>query len=236
MALTDNLTHYWKFDEASGNAADTVGSLTLTNNGTATFGAALINNGATLARASSQYFNTTTDVHGGALSAYSIQVWYKPTTAPTGADEHYIQSMNDAPGYSNILYNINAGNLRVRFRQLDNVGAGVDISYTVTLSTSAYHHLVGTWNGTQTEFFVDGVSRGTASISTIETSGSQGFAFGATAGGTDYVNGNIDEIGFWTRALSGTEVTELYNGGMGLAYPFSVAATPRTRTLMGVGS
>ena len=46
---TNNLA-YWKFDEASGNATDaTNNSLTLTNNGTATFGAGLINNGKNLA-------------------------------------------------------------------------------------------------------------------------------------------------------------------------------------------
>ena len=45
MALTDNLVSYWKLDESSGNAADSVGSNTLTNTGTATYAAGKINNG-----------------------------------------------------------------------------------------------------------------------------------------------------------------------------------------------
>ena len=36
MALTTNLVDYYKYDESSGNAADTVGSNTLTNNNTVT--------------------------------------------------------------------------------------------------------------------------------------------------------------------------------------------------------
>ena len=32
--------------------------------------------------------------------------------------------------------------------------------------------------------------------------------------------GEIDEVGFWSRALSASEVTELYNAGAGLTYPF----------------
>jgi hypothetical protein len=36
MTLLDNLVAYWKLDEASGNAADSVTTNTLTNTGTTT--------------------------------------------------------------------------------------------------------------------------------------------------------------------------------------------------------
>jgi hypothetical protein len=35
-----------------------------------------------------------------------------------------------------------------------------------------------------------------------------------------YFNGIIDEVGFWTRLLFSDEVLNLYNAGVGLAYPF----------------
>jgi len=34
-------------------------------------------------------------------------------------------------------------------------------------------------------------------------------------------DGLIDEVGIWSRALNSTEVSELYNSGSGLAYPFT---------------
>ena len=37
-------------------------------------------------------------------------------------------------------------------------------------------------------------------------------------------NGLIDEVGFWHKVLSQSEVTSLYNSGAGLAYPFSASA------------
>jgi hypothetical protein len=43
MALTDNLVAYYKLDESSGNAADIVNSITLTNTST-TYGTGKINN------------------------------------------------------------------------------------------------------------------------------------------------------------------------------------------------
>jgi hypothetical protein len=36
-------------------------------------------------------------------------------------------------------------------------------------------------------------------------------------------DGYLDEIGFWSRALTSTEITQLYNLGAGLQYPFSLS-------------
>ena len=40
--------------------------------------------------------------------------------------------------------------------------------------------------------------------------------------GARLLAGSIDEAGIWSRALSGTEITELYNAGAGITYPFSI--------------
>ena len=37
-----------------------------------------------------------------------------------------------------------------------------------------------------------------------------------------FMNGAIDEVGFWSRWLSNAEIAALYNGGAGLAYPFGL--------------
>lgn len=44
--------------------------------------------------------------------------------------------------------------------------------------------------------------------------------FFANSGGPDPLKGAIDEIGMWKRALTTAEITQLYNGGAGLQYPF----------------
>ncbi len=50
-----------------------------------------------------------------------------------------------------------------------------------------------------------------------------------------YLNGALDEIGLWTRVLTSTEVTQLYNGGAGLAYPLVVPSGPtNVKTFDGV--
>ena len=39
----------------------------------------------------------------------------------------------------------------------------------------------------------------------------------------DYLLGQLDEIGIWSRALTPTEITSLYNNGAGITYPFNPA-------------
>src|SRR5262249_12496362 len=56
-ALASGIVSYWKFDESSGVASDTAGSNSLTNNNTAPYSSAVINNGATLDATNNQYFS-----------------------------------------------------------------------------------------------------------------------------------------------------------------------------------
>lgn len=61
MALTDNLVSYWKLDESSGNASDSVGSNTLTNNGTAGYASGKINNAVDFGTGDNLFFNCSPD-------------------------------------------------------------------------------------------------------------------------------------------------------------------------------
>jgi len=45
------------------------------------------------------------------------------------------------------------------------------------------------------------------------------FNIGARNSATQYTNGIIDEVGIWDRVLTSTEITELYNSGVGKQYP-----------------
>jgi len=45
-----------------------------------------------------------------------------------------------------------------------------------------------------------------------------------------FFKGIIDEVGIWNRALTSTEISELYNSGNGLQYPFGISPTNFTIT------
>jgi len=75
-----------------------------------------------------------------------------------------------------------------------------------------------------------------SSSRTLSATGKDGFRIGAgegTAGSrlpSSFFDGMVDECAVWTRALTGTEITELYNSGNGSQYPFLQVLTLITET------
>ncbi len=92
-----------------------------------------------------------------------------------------------------------------------------------TTNTSTFYFVCLTWNGTTLTPYINGTAQSTSAPS----------GNGGSCGAAETTVGNstgdapvfiIDEIGFWDRALSGAEITSLYNGGVGLQYPFTSSA------------
>lgn len=81
-----------------------------------------------------------------------------------------------------------------------------------TATDNAWHSLAGVFNAGGTASFVnvDGISGSTANI------GSTGFTGGHLRIGTDpfsqFLNGNVQEGGIWPSSLTGTQISNLYNG------------------------
>ena len=81
------------------------------------------------------------------------------------------------------------------------------------LVAGTWHHVVARRSGATAEFIVDGVSAGTEDYGTAAISNSpNGVLIGKRNGGELYMNGLIDEVALWGRALSDDEVSAL-NGG-----------------------
>lgn len=216
-ALTDNLVHYWKLDESSGNAADAVGALTLTNTNTVTYAAAKINNGAVLTAGSSNYL-TGSMTQSTTLAGFSLSFW-----ANRSSNSNYIiVGKDDSENVAGVWIHSD-GNVYFRVENSNTV------FQSATDGTTGWHHYVLTYDGTQGTpanrivGYRDGSS---LTLSTIgddppaTTNATKPFTIGSNEA-TDFSTGTVDEVGVWTRALSGAEVTSLYNGGSGLAYPFS---------------
>lgn len=105
---------------------------------------------------------------------------------------------------------------------------GQDLYGNVDIADGTWHYLAMTnVSGTITGY-VDGASVGT--LSSTGTSFNN-YALGTWKNTPSYNPANnldIDEVGIWDRGLSSTEISDLYNGGAGLAYS---VATP-TKTLL----
>lgn len=241
MAIADDIKAYWKFDESSGNASDSVGSNTLVNNNTATYSTGKINNGAYCADASNQFFKINSSSDLRIKDDLTIAGWfYFDSTEIMWLVDKRSESGEDFSMYA--LY-FSGGNTIALRTTNGSSSSLVDRSVAWTPSTSTWYHIAVTRKSSDgsIKFYINGSQQGstqTGYTGTLRDNSDLPFYVGRykDSGENDRdLDGRVDELGVWARELTSTEIGELYNSGDGLQYPFTVA-TPKSNLLMlGVG-
>lgn len=102
---------------------------------------------------------------------------------------------------------------------------GVDNYVTpapATLNDGNWHHIVFTADGTKWKFYVDGVLRLSVNTTALptHTTGDYDMKIGMFTGGTYEMQGSIDELRLYNRAITFDEVLKSYNYGRGSYKPY----------------
>jgi hypothetical protein len=215
MALINSLVAYYKMDEASGNLVDSTSNNTIVTF-TGGYGAAgIINHGVSFAGVA-QYATLPnaanfTNTSGGSLS---INMWIYMTTAHLTAIANLFGS-NIAPGF---YFPVDQGTNQYDLRYYV-TGVAFNDGTVTTYVASTWYMLTMVKSGGTVSFYRNGTLLGSSSV-----------GGDATVTNTQYIGGDpsseafpgiIDEVGYWSRAITTDEITALYNGGLGLSYPFS---------------
>lgn len=218
MALSTNLVSYWKLDEASGNAADSVGSNTLTNTNTATYSAGKLSNAVNFVAGSTQKLSKTsaTGLPSGS-DARTISCWFKTS------------DINQGGGEGLVGYGTYASVQLFSFSQGTSGKIAIDIGaeareLNYTFSTDTWYHIVATLPGGGSKVFttyVNGVSVGDITFTGTPNTVNSLICFGTNLGSDNYWSGSLDEVGIWSRALTADEVSQVFNSGRGNAYPLT---------------
>ncbi len=209
--LRNGLQAFYKLDDttdASGNGN------TLTNVGSVTFSSGKIGNAAVLTNGTLS--NNSLDFNG--LGGLSVSAWVKVNNN-NSSSWCFISKFSDYNGGQLFFGNNNANSSSLR--AILNVNGSF-----CTLETSNHNVFDGNWHfvtlnfdGQNMKMYVDGQVQGTqAAVGTISNS-SASFVIGGSAQEsypTGPFNGEIDAVGIWNRALTESEITELYNSGSGL--------------------
>mgnify|MGYP001564181253 CR=1 FL=1 len=229
--LLNQIVAYWKLDESSGTAADATGNgYTLSNNNSATYGAGKINNSVIFAASSSQnlYGNSTLGLtQGGDITA---DLWFKPASTPSGGNVYTLFTTGNGGTSPYVRYWIGyadvSGTLKLRFNRERTCISNNFTDYATTLSNGTWYHIVMTYDGTNIRGYLNGslVAGPTAQSGNGNSSCPDTYytSIGSMVSGgfINNTDGSIDEVGVWSRALTGSEITSLYNGGIGRQYPF----------------
>lgn len=212
--LSTSLVSYWNFD--SDNSTDSVGGNDGTDN-SMSYSSGQIGDGADFDGGSS-YISIPTSGFPSGNSARTINLWVYFNTKPA----------NDT-SRSWVIYGTPTATHEIQFeaqqisgeQNLDVDANSLDYFENWSYSTNTWYMVSYTFDGSIARLYVDGSQMGSGSGSqTLATILSLGRIGGNISGGS-YWDGSMDEIGVWDRQLSGSELTELYNSGAGLAYPFS---------------
>ena len=203
MNLFTSLLAYYKLDTVSGQVdlSDATGRQSpLTNYGSVASATGKIN-GCALFNGSNQYLTGPSNlVYYG---DFSVSLWLKANNVSNAATAF------ESDGKFNIWFS--NGKLNI-----DNTQTQSDIHQVGNISTNTWYHVCVVNNSGTTSLYLNGY---------FLANTTQGLSLGGTIhiGGyipfnVQYLNGNVDEIGIWNRALSVAEVNQLYNSGSGNTY------------------
>ena len=216
--LTTGLIALWHLDEASGTtgANSVVDSSGNSNDATptnVTFGA----DGKFSTAASFNGTSSSISLPNAIIQSrttLSIQAWFQTATSGIILGYQNTAAPSSAGDYVPIFYIDSNGYLRSEFWN----GSVSPITSTVKVDDDKWHQVVIAAAGNMQTVYLDGKAIGTLSGTiqqlnmTYSQLGNGKNQYWPSAGNT-YFTGEIDEVGIWNRALSASEVLELYRRG-----------------------
>lgn len=133
-----------------------------------------------------------------------------------------------------VIYDVESIGGPMIFRSDNALGAGnyVDLVNNPAATTNTWYHLAITREGSNITGYVDGVfsdSKGTPFTPNYDFSNNHQMTAGAREDGTSrYLNGFLDELSVWNKALASNEVFEAYNAGV----PFNLTSHSASANLV----
>lgn len=218
MALIDGLLHYYPGHEAAGQLLDAHGALDMDAGGAPGTAAGPI----TLART---YDRAVPDYHVAAAqwwssgTAATVSLWTWVDALPT--EEPALLLVQRAAGFHQaIVYYDPEFNWTCYWAEIDTIV----VSGAHPTTDTWYHLVFRLGSDGSRSIWINGELRGASAGTPYDFSAHASdpvAQVGAYLGDTLGWPGRIAEIGMWDRAISDSEVADLYNAGAGLAYPFS---------------
>jgi len=147
-------------------------------------------------------------------SAVTVSAWVKFANKTIASNEAIV-STGENGAFANQYYIRRQGDNSIRFTIIASGGSAFNtVTPSPALQADTWVHIVGVYNGTDARTYVNGVLTGSPSAvtGTILSNGMR-FLLGASDNnGTigNRLKGSIDEARVYNRALTATEVTELY--------------------------
>jgi hypothetical protein len=217
---------WWPGD---GTPNDIVGTNPGTLQGGATFGAGMVAQAFALDGVNSYVDVANAPALQVSASDFSVDAWvrFASLTAPPG-------SQSTAPGDMSIVDKMSSSGLNTNgwrlLKQADNrfwfcLGGGATngcsaaalttVRSTTMATPGVWYHVAAVKTGSSLSVYVNGVLEATTALGTFADAQMANLRIGSYAAEGSYLNGQVDEVELFNRALSGAEIQALYNAGSG---------------------
>ena len=225
--MLNSLISYWKLDESSGTRVDWLGKYDLTQYSTITGVSGVVNNAADFDPGNSEnlYNYYTSDLDVGDFN-FTISAWAKLDADSNGT------IVNKYTSSSEWEYQIDYVASTDSFQFSISTNNGTKTVSSAAVSTGQWYHIIA-WHDANNDQMAIQINNGTPvptsmGVNTYPVDRDARFKIGGGGGG--YLNGQVDEVGYWNRLLTDAEKAAIYNNGAGLQYPFVGGPTGPTPT------
>lgn len=160
---------------------------------------------------------------------FTVSMWVKMPTNSNRRTYIYFGDSGDVNFYDAFVMqggNSSTDGSDINIAARDGTTGFVEISDGGGNLDDAWHHLVAVREGTTMSFYIDGI------LIDRTTDAEWGVNLGALArigagqaDGNPMRDGELDEIGIWSRAMHYGDILDLYNEGTGIPYTVGVAYT-----------
>lgn len=213
---TEGMISYWKLDEASGTLYDPIGNNNGTQYGEVTYGVTGQVGGALSFDGANDYVNVDSIVNSISNSAGSVSIWFNVnagansdnslktlfSAGKTEAGKMIAMCIQQSP--TNIIY-------------ISHYGLNYDKSTGIQATAGTWNHLVYVWTSSNESIYLNGNLSFSFSRIAFTYAGSGSIArigHYSISGWTHKYYGFIDEVAIFNRALTQTQITNLYNQGV----------------------
>ena len=157
---------------------------------------------------------------------FSVSAWINIASLPTGGDMYGIVS--DGGGYGDkgwtlfLLPDSGSFNRELRWEFIDNDSTNNSCDSTTIPVTNTWYHVTGVYDGASSKMYIyiNGVKESTTEQAYVAIEPLTDLAIGRNLGANsasriEFMNGEIDDVCIFNKALSADEVYGLYNQGYG---------------------
>lgn len=220
--LLDGLLAFWKMDNLSDSSPN---AHTLNDHNTVSFANdGIVGKCATYVRASSEYLDGGDHDDFDFSGDRTVTGWVYLASAPASSLMGFTTKGNaGGPGGEwGVQYLQSLNKVRFQGRNSSDAGSSWAIDHPTTLSLATWYFFAATYNHSTrgVSLNLNNGTPATATGSTVARVSTNTLNLGYWDGAAGYLDGRLDAVGIWNRVLSADELTELYNVGAGVEYPF----------------